>query len=235
MRSAKRALCIFICLCALISLVAHPQGVAVYAKEAHIWRSVLSTDKKIALTFDDGPHPRYTERILDVLAEYGICATFFLIGENIGYYDDGIVRRMIDEGHEIGNHTQNHGHTARMSEESFCADVRECDSLISDKFGYRPRVFRPPEGYVDQKVKKIAEELGYDIILWSIDTRDWEHATPSQIVRNIEKNVSGGDIILMHDYVSGKSTTVAALRMIIPRLLDEGFEFVSVSELIKSS
>lgn len=207
---------------------------AATAPNVPIYRSVPNEEKKIALTFDDGPHPHYTEQILDLLDRYGVKATFFVIGENIEYYDKGIISRIIDSGHEIGNHTFSHTHVKQTREESFRGDVRKCHKIMLERYGYEMKLFRPPEGAVDAKVQSIARELGYSIILWSIDTRDWEHTAPTLIVSNVEKNIDGGDIILMHDYVSKPNTTTEALRELIPRLISEGYEFVTVSDLIKT-
>ena len=200
--------------------------------EENIYRSVPSAKGMIALTFDDGPHPRYTRQILDILKREGIKATFFVIGENIGYYDSGIVEDIINDGHELGNHTFNHEHTKNMSEEDFYRDVRACHELIKEKYGYDMKIFRPPEGYVDEKVRNIARELDYSIIIWSIDTKDWEHVGSDLIVGNVDKNASDGDIILMHDYVSKPNTTIGALERVIKHLKSEGYRFVTVSELI---
>ncbi len=201
--------------------------------EQDIHRSVPKAQGMIALTFDDGPHPRYTRQILDILKKEGIKATFFVIGENIGYYDEGIVTEIIKDGHELGNHTFNHEHTKEMSEDDFYRDVRACHDLVKEKYGYEMKIFRPPEGYVDEKVKNIARELDYSIIIWSIDTKDWEHVGSDLIVGNIEQNASDGDIILMHDYVSKPNTTIGALERVIKNLKSEGYKFVTVSELIE--
>lgn len=200
--------------------------------EANIYRSIPQASGMIALTFDDGPHPRYTRQILDILKKEEIKATFFVIGENIGYYDEGIVADIISEGHELGNHTFNHEHTKNMTAEDFYDDVRSCHKLIKDKYGYDMKIFRPPEGYIDDKVKNIACELDYSIIIWSIDTKDWEHVGSDLIVGNVEKNASDGDIILMHDYVSKPNTTIGALERVIKNLKEQGYRFVTVSELI---
>ena len=200
--------------------------------EANIYRSIPQASGMIALTFDDGPHPRYTRQILDILKKEEIKATFFVIGENIGYYDEGIVADIISDGHELGNHTFNHEHTKNMTEEDFYDDVRSCHKLIKDKYGSDMKIFRPPEGYIDDKVKNIACELDYSIIIWSIDTKDWEHVGSDLIVGNVEKNASDGDIILMHDYVSKPNTTIGALERVIKNLKEQGYRFVTVSELI---
>lgn len=200
--------------------------------ENNIYRSLPKARGMIALTFDDGPHPRYTRQILEILKREKIKATFFVVGENINYYDEGIIEEIINGGHELGNHTFNHEHTKDMSEADFYADVTRCHNLVKEKYGYEMKIFRPPEGYIDEKVKNIARELDYSIIVWSIDTKDWEHAGVDLIVGNVEKNASDGDIILMHDYVSKPNTTISALERVVKNLKSEGYSFVTVSELI---
>ena len=225
-----KALALFI----VVLLVVNSFGLIIYARESNIYRSFPEVKGKIALTFDDGPHPRYTRQILEILKREGVRATFFVIGENIGYYDEGIVADIIADGHELGNHTYNHEHTKSMTQEDFYRDVRACHDLIKEKYNYDMKIFRPPEGYIDTKVENIARELDYSIIIWSIDTKDWEHVGSDIIVGNIEKNASDGDIILMHDYVSKPNTTIDALERIIRNLKAQGYEFVTVSELISN-
>ena len=201
--------------------------------EKNIFYCHKNNEQMIALTFDDGPHPKYTPRILEILKRYGIKATFFVIGQNVEYYP-GIIEQIIDGGHEIGNHTYRHKRTKMLNDEIFKEDVRHCDGKILQECDYKIKLFRPPEGYVDEKVRSISEELGYSIILWNIDTEDWAHSSPAEIENNVIKNISAGDIILMHDYVSGKNGTIDALERIIPKLLSENYNFVTVSELIKN-
>lgn len=183
----------------------------------------------IALTFDDGPHPRYTPQILDILQEYGITATFFVIGVNAVNYPDAM-ERLIDSGCEIGNHTYSHcvlnGAKAACIEE-----IKECEERIARR-GNRSKLLRPPEGKLGTDTLAAASELGYDIVLWSIDTLDWNHNSPTNIANTVLNSVKGGDIILMHDYISHGSPTCDALRLMIPELLGRGYSFVSVSELI---
>ena len=219
-------------ICAII--IINSFGISVLAKE-NIYRSIPDAKGMIALTFDDGPHPRYTRQILDILKREGVKATFFIIGENIGYYDDGIVLDIINDGHELGNHTFNHEHTKNMSEEDFYRDVISCHNLIKEKYNYEMKIFRPPEGYIDSKVENIARELDYSIIIWSIDTKDWEHVGSDLIVGNIEKIASDGVIILIYDYVSKPNTTIDALERVIRNLKGQGYRFVTVSELIENS
>ena len=188
--------------------------------------------KKIALTFDDGPHPRFTRQILDILSEYGIKATFFVIGVNVRNYPESL-RIIKDAGCEIGNHTYSHKRMEGMSEEEIRCEIEKCESAVFEIAGVRPVVFRPPQGFVPDELLPITADKGYQVALWSIDTLDWSLNPPSRIYSTVAHNVNGGDIILMHDYVSGGNTTCDALRMIIPSLLEKGYTFVTVSELLK--
>lgn len=187
---------------------------------------------RVALTFDDGPHPRYTSQILDILAEFGVEATFFVVGTNAETYPK-LIHRILAEGHEIGNHTYNHYHTPAMSGEALEKDVRACDECLQRITGEAPRYFRPPEGVCSADVKNICSAMGYTIVLWSVDTRDWAHPTVWEIVRNVRANTGNGSIILMHDFIGKNSPTPEALRQIIPMLQESGYEFVTVSRLLE--
>lgn len=192
---------------------------------------VAEVEKIIALTFDDGPHPRYTPQILDILQEYGVKATFFEVGENVKYYSDVSIR-VVNEGHEIGNHTYSHPHIRTLDGFALLEEVERCEAEIYRVTGVKPTLFRPPEGVVDDAVKVMAQEKNYSLVLWDIDTRDWAATSVPDMVENIISNGSSGDIILMHDYVSKKCHTVEALRSIIPQLIEKGYRFVTVSELL---
>lgn len=186
--------------------------------------------KLVALTFDDGPHPGRTPEILDILKKYNIKATFFLIGQNIEYYPE-IVQREVEEGHEIGNHTYSHQVLSSCDEKKLMLEIDEFETALSDVCNYTSTLLRPPCGAFKDSFTEITENEGYELVLWNIDTRDWEHKSVDNIVKIILENVKDGDIILMHDYISGNSPTPEALTFIIPALLNEGYEFVTVSEL----
>ena len=186
---------------------------------------------RIALTFDDGPHPEYTAEILDILAEYGIHATFFVIGSNVDQYPE-LLERELSEGHEIGNHTDTHPHLRGINGALLFDEVEKCENAIKSVTGVTPTLFRPPEGVIEDSVKVMAQEKNYSLILWDVDTRDWAGRSSADIVKNVTENVSSGDIILMHDYISKKCHTVEAIDVIIPMLLERGYKFVTVSELI---
>ncbi len=195
------------------------------------YRRVENEKMEIALTFDDGPHPYYTVKILEILEEYDIKATFFFVGQNIENYPEA-AEKVYAAGHEIGNHTYTHHRVRAMEQGELFRELGRCDDAIFEIDEYRTRLFRPPEGAFDEDVEKAAKEMDYSIILWSVDTRDWEHTPPENILSNIMKNVRSGDIILMHDYIGRSSPTPEALRMMIPALLEKGYRFVTVSELV---
>ncbi len=190
-----------------------------------------ATHKRIAITFDDGPHPRYTPEILDILAEYGAKATFFSVGVNAETYPK-LIRRILAEGHELGNHTYNHYHTPKMDCEVLRRDILACSEALQKISGSEPHLFRPPEGVCTEEIKALCCERGYTIVMWSIDTRDWAHTPIADITKNVQKNATDGAIILMHDFIGKNSPTPAALRQILPILQEAGFEFVTVSELL---
>lgn len=186
--------------------------------------------KRIALTFDDGPSDRYTAEILDILQEYDVKATFFIVGVNAEKSPD-LLRRIVREGHEIGNHTYSHPHLQKMDATTLAAELARTDALIRRITGNSPTLFRPPEGVVTTSVKAAAMDGGYRLVLWSIDTRDWALNPVSNILRTVKREASDGDIILFHDWVAGNSPTPAALRQVIPWLLAEGYEFVTAGQL----
>ncbi|MBO5355305.1 MAG: polysaccharide deacetylase family protein [Clostridia bacterium] len=187
---------------------------------------------RIALTFDDGPHPKYTPLILDILEEFEIHATFFAVGSNVEAYPD-LVKRIAKEGHELGNHTYHHNHMAKMSLEDLTQDINRCNDAIEKITGSRPRYFRPPEGVCTKNVQEICSATNTTIVMWSVDTRDWAHTPISEIFQNVRRNTKNGSIILMHDFIGKNSPTPQALRQIIPMLLELGYEFVTVSQLLE--
>jgi len=200
--------------------------------EKSVYSSHVNAQNKIALTFDDGPHPRYTPEILDILREFNIHATFFLIGENAERYPE-LVERIQREGHEIGNHTYGHANLQTVEECLIQKEIERAENSILLIADQRPKLLRPPGGLYDERVCRAALDLEYDIILWNIDTLDWAHTPSKAIVDNVLTNVQCGDIILCHDFIGGDpSPTPEALRILIPDLLARNFDFATVSELI---
>lgn len=214
---------------AALPVVVHAEGniniQVIYSKKKN-------SSKKIALTFDDGPHPVYTEMILDILTEYDIHATFFVVGENADLYPE-IVRKIVNNGNEIGNHTYTHRNIQDMKAYQIKKEIQMCEDAIYEICEYKTKLFRPPEGILPDIICKYAAKEDYTVILWSIDTRDWAHTPVSKMVNTVESQIGSGEIILMHDYITN-SKTPEALKIIIPYLIREGYKFVTVSELIGS-
>ena len=188
------------------------------------------TTERVALTFDDGPHYKYTEKILDILKKYDVKATFFTVGTNAERFPE-LIQRELNEGHEVANHTYLHKHMAKLSDDEFRDEIEGWEEVMSEDHGYQSSLFRPPEGILTDSEKQITEELGYDVVLWSIDTRDWAHNGVDRIVDTVISDVTDGSVILFHDFVSGDSPTPEALEIIIPKLKEMGYAFVTVSEL----
>ncbi len=188
----------------------------------------------IALTFDDGPHPSYTEKILNLLEKHGAKATFFVVGENLELYKD-TVKKAVEEGHEIGNHTYTHPHLSALSEEELFQEIKQNERLIEELTKKPTSLFRPPEGYCGRTVRAIIKERGYRAILWDVDTRDWAGTTAPEIIKTVQKTVYPGSILLFHDYGGKQSDTLTALTVLLPWLKEAGYRFVTVSELLDYS
>ncbi len=200
-------------------------------EELSVIREGNRNSMKIALTFDDGPHPYRTDDVLRLLAQYGIKATFFVIGENVSYYPEPF-KRTVAAGHEIGNHTYHHKLLSESCEKTIEEEIRKTDEIIFETAGYRPKIFRPPEGAYSVCALKAAHSMNHRVILWTVDTRDWEKPPAQTIVDNVMKNIKGGSILLFHDYMHKTAQTMEALEILIPKLLEKGYKFVTVSELI---
>ena len=196
-----------------------------------VYHSRPNDRMEIALSFDDGPHPRLTPRILDILEEYGIRATFFMVGETVGYYP-AAAHAVAEAGHEIANHTFSHRRFGHMGAEDLRREITACEEALASVTDTPIRLIRPPEGEMNEAVRQVAGELDYRIILWDVDTRDWAHTPPETIAKHILDTVRPGDIILMHDFIGYDSPTPEALRRVIPALLERGYRFVTVGELV---
>ena len=198
-----------------------------------VHRKHENSEKKIALTFDDGPHPRYTPQILNILEKYNIKATFFVVGINAHYYPETF-KLVVNSGHEIANHTYTHPKVGKIEKGRLQKEIEDCEDILYELGEYKTKLFRPPEGMIDGDVLNIISDLDYDVILWDIDTRDWAHTPANKIAEKVIQNISSGDIILMHDYIGSNSPTCEALELFIPELLKKGYKFVTVSELIRT-
>ncbi len=188
-----------------------------------------TTFKQIALTFDDGPKPKYTLKILDILRERNVKATFFVLGECVRLHG-WILRQIVAEGHEIGNHTYSHLvlKSKNTTEEMIEDEITRTQNEIKNSIGYETFLFRPPYGAFRPQTKSIFHEHHFAVILWSIDTQDWRSKNSDQIFHAIVDHVRNGSIILCHDI---QKATMEALPKILDALLDEGYEFTTVSQL----
>jgi peptidoglycan-N-acetylglucosamine deacetylase len=183
----------------------------------------------IAITFDDGPNAQLTPKLLDVLKQRGIRATFFVVGKNVEEYPD-IVGRMALEGHEVANHSWSHPALTKLGTESFRKQIENTNEAIAKVTGKRPVLMRPPYGATSVSLnKRLVEQFGLKVILWSVDPLDWKYRNSNRVYNLIVQNTRPGSIILAHDI---HATTVAAMPETLDALLGKGYKFVTVSELI---
>nr|WP_238600559.1 polysaccharide deacetylase family protein [Metasolibacillus meyeri] len=191
----------------------------------------IHTDQKVlALTFDDGPHKAYTPEILELLALYEAKATFFIIGEN-AKKDSALVKRINEEGHEIANHT--YTHPLKTTVPKLLKEIEETSELLEQITGSRPKLFRPVGGqYTDAMIDAITE-AGYKVVMWSwhLDTEDWKEPGVEKIIATVN-SAKEGDVILFHDGGGNRQQTVEALKQVLPQLKEQGYTFVTISELL---
>lgn len=183
----------------------------------------------IAMTFDDGPDPKNTPKLLDMLKARGLKATFFVVGTNAAGYPE-ILQRMVAEGHEIGNHSWSHPSLTKLGSENVRSQMERTSQAVFQATGVRPVVMRPPYGATSVRLNKFFDEqLGMKVILWNVDPLDWRYRNASRVMNQIVQNARPGAIILAHDI---HASTVAAMPQTFDALLAKGFKFVTVSELI---
>jgi peptidoglycan/xylan/chitin deacetylase (PgdA/CDA1 family) len=180
----------------------------------------------VALTFDDGPDPAYTGPILDILKEKQVSATFFVLGEGVEANSD-LLRRMLREGHEIGNH----GYTHDYSQSKTLDEIRRTDKVVYAATGIHTYFYRPPGGFISKNQAEIINKNGYEVILWSADSRDWRKPGVNRIKKNVLSNVFPVSIVLFHDGGGMRSQTVAALDQVIDQLQADGYRFMTLREL----
>lgn len=195
----------------------------------------------VVLTFDDGPNPRYTPAILDVLREKGVKATFFVVGKHVEKYPE-IARKIVLEGHEIGNHTYTHRDLVPASRRTVLKEIKQAEQVIQKICGVKASFFRPPRGLYSEPVRQLVVERGYTMVLWSVSTLDWSVLTANMILRRVKKYARNGSIILFHDggallkREGGlRDRTVKALSEVIDYLSSQNLQFVTVSQLLKEA
>jgi peptidoglycan/xylan/chitin deacetylase (PgdA/CDA1 family) len=199
-----------------------------------VWR--VTTDQKVvALTFDDGPDPKYTPTVLKLAHDKGIKLTFFLIGKEIQLHPD-LARQEVAAGHAVGNHTWDHAVLTRDTPREVTSEIERCGDEIEEICGKRTHLFRPPKGYWDGDTFIEAERLGYRIILWSVALEHHTAKTPEAMAQRVLRKIRPGMIILAHDGEPGHpidhSQSMKALPILVDGLLKRGYRFVTVPQLL---
>lgn len=209
---------------------------------AYLNRRILcevETDEPvIALTFDDGPSPRHTPELLDMLAARSIPATFFLVGRRVRRFGE-IARRIVEAGHEVGNHTDRHVPLSALPSPVIRRELRVTGELIKDRAGVEPRFMRPPFGWFNDRVLKISRAMGYRPVIGSIHPRDSRKPGTGFIVSHVTGRAAAGGIIILHDggwrVSSDRKQTVDAVARITDDLTARGFRFVTLSGLVEAA
>jgi peptidoglycan/xylan/chitin deacetylase (PgdA/CDA1 family) len=180
--------------------------------------------KYVVLTFDDGPDIEYTPKVLEILAKYDAKATFFEIGQSVQKHPE-LTKRAHAAGHSVQNHTWTHPDLRKLGATAFRQQIMSTDQTIRAQTGSTPGCLRPPYGGVSAAVRQRAKALGKDLVVWTVDSRDWTKPGTTAIVQRVLKNVHSGSVILMHDGGGNRSQTVAALPTILKTLKAQGYGF----------
>ena len=178
----------------------------------------------VALTFDDGPYAKVGNRIMDCAAQYNAKVTFYVVGDRVNTYASEM-RRMVNEGHEVGNHTMNHKILTKIGAGEIAAQIEKCNQAVQNVTGIRPRTVRLPGG---GKNSTVLANISQPIILWNLDTLDWKHRNAATSVQKVLSSVKDGDVILMHELYTASADAACQL---IPELTARGYQLVTVSEL----
>ncbi|WP_254842743.1 polysaccharide deacetylase family protein [Bacillus sp. MRMR6] len=193
------------------------------------------TGNAVALTFDDGPDPRFTSQVLDILKENNIKATFFLMGSRAKAYPD-LVKRIINEGHIVGNHTYWHPNLVKQGDiATLKTEVSSTEDELANLIGYRTKLFRAPYGFLYNELVEKLRDMNYTVAGWSVDSLDWQESPPEQITYNVVSNIHPGAVILMHDgaaWDEDRTNTIKSLRQIIPALKEQGMKFETLPQLL---
>jgi peptidoglycan-N-acetylglucosamine deacetylase len=195
--------------------------------------------KEIALTYDDGPNDPHTLKLLDVLAKHSVRATFFMIGRYVRQRPD-IARAVAQAGHAVGNHTFTHPLFIFKSEAQTRAELLDCRSALQDAIGEHSKLFRPPFGGRRPATLRIAHELGLETVMWNVTGYDWNAPPAAAIERKVARRMRGGDVILLHDgehraMGADRAQTVIATDNLVRRYHDQGYEFVTVEDMMAVS
>jgi chitin deacetylase len=190
-----------------------------------------ANDKLIALTFDDGPWPGYTAQILEILKKNNIKATFFVVGQVLQNYPD-LGKRIVNEGHIIGNHTWHHWYHF-FNKQAAALEIDRTSDLIYKTTGTKTTLFRPPGGILHNGLAAYAQSKDYTVVMWSADSIDYALPSPPVLVNRVLKQATPGGIVLLHDGGGPRKNTVAALPTMISKLRKKGYRFVTIPELLE--
>ncbi|HMS53827.1 MAG TPA: polysaccharide deacetylase family protein [Fimbriimonadaceae bacterium] len=183
--------------------------------------------KEVALTFDDGPRPELARPMLDLLGKHKARSTFFVVGQQVEK-SPAIVRRMMNEGHEVANHTYSHPRLDGLSEDQIRTELAACNKAVFQATGAHTNLFRPPGMRYDEVVLRAAQDLGYVTVHWNVAAQDFKPQPSSEISRKVLKSVKPGSVILLHIHPD----TLAALPTILDSLQNDGYRFVTVSQML---
>jgi len=193
--------------------------------------------RQLALTYDDGPNDPHTFRLLEVLARHNVRATFFLIGRYVNWRPD-IARELVRAGHVVGNHTWSHPNLIFTSPLQTRLQLQDCEQALTDAVGEHSRLFRPPFGGRRPNTLRLARVLGLEPVMWNVTGWDWKGKPAEYVERRVSRQIRGGDVILLHDgnheaFGADRSQTVVATDRLIARYKAEGYEFVTVPEMME--
>lgn len=188
----------------------------------------IISDKVVAITFDDGPHPENTLEILSLLEQYDAKATFFMLGARVDFYPE-IAKEIYNQGHELGNHTWNHKNLTKLSKSELEEEVQKTNEVIKDATDSYPSVLRPPYGAVNNEIRNA---IDLPVVLWTVDTLDWKSRDPQAVLESVKSDVKNRSVILFHDIYP---ETVEAIELALEYLKSEGYQFITVSELLDLS
>ena len=210
---------------------------AVLTRSGTVYR-IQTKKKKVALTFDDGPSPIWTPKILDELKKVNVKATFFMIGHHVKKYPE-TARRVAQEGHTIGNHGYAHTVILYYTPAEIEEEIKYTELVIKEITGYTTQYFRPPKAWMPGIIKEKIKSMGYKIVLWSLNSKDWVSFNHKFIVHYLIRNMQSGDIILFHDSGDVFKTeggnrlqTVLTIVPLVNRLRENGFELVTIEEML---
>jgi peptidoglycan/xylan/chitin deacetylase (PgdA/CDA1 family) len=195
-------------------------------------RSVTVPVKAVALTFDDGPSPQYTPTILDLLDQNGARATFFVIGQELVRHPE-IARQAAQDGMELANHGFHHLTLLGLDPTAIEAEAMPVERELTAITGSRPTLYRLPKGRGDPRALRALTDMGYTIVYWSVDTRDYLPRSPAAIVAQVQKQLQPGSIVIFHDGGGNQQHTVDALKQLLPALKAQGWQLVTVSQLLE--